>query len=502
MDCVGGCLNFADLSNNGNCVASCPAPTYIRNGAFCELCSASCNRTGGCSGPLPADCFVCSSTAFLVVQNGNRVCASSCPSNAFATAEMICQPCHSLCSLVTPGCSGPAASQCNACSTLFDPVARSCVDQCPVQSYGAANGTCLPCAPQCDGCTGPATTQCIACRYFMFGSDCVNQCPVGFYANAQRRCVVCDPQCSACAGPTPSDCVAIGNGTACSNVRRGQVCLASCDGSTEYVDANRNCQPCSPLCVGGCSGPLASQCTQCSSVSLNNVCVSSCPVGFYTDNSTCRPCSSQCADACSGGAPTDCTSCRNFQLGNTCVSRCPVATFADSTRTCVACDAECNACFGPSPAQCQPAVINGTACQRFRRGTTCVASCDPLLEYVTDGTRQCLSCSPQCASAGCAGPLASQCTTCLNFQHQGVCVSACPDTHFASTNGTCLPCAAECIGGCQGPAPSQCVACRNFKRGSTCVAQCNNLTEYVDAARTCQPCNSECQNGCRGKRER
>jgi proprotein convertase subtilisin/kexin type 5 len=461
----------------------------------------ACNRSSGCSGPLDSDCFVCASTAYSVVSGGTSTCASVCPAQYYATAQMTCLACNSLCSTTTPGCRGPLASQCNACSNFFDPTSRQCVSQCPQQTYGAANGTCLPCQSVCNGCQGPAVTQCVACLYNTYNGACVQSCPPKYYANSVRQCVACDSQCaSACAGPAATDCLSSANQSACVNYLDGVTCVQSCNAQTQYADASRVCSACSPLCAGGCTGPSASQCVSCArgAFRLESSCVASCPSSYFANSSNvCIACSSQCADSCSGPGANQCIRCRYFNNNGVCVSKCDIGTYADNSFNCLACDLQCVACYGPSPSQCQAAVVNGSVCKNFISGSECVASCNAATQYAYQPTKTCLSCSSQC-SGGCTGPLASQCNACAAVSLNGACVASCPPLYFADRSGVCTPCSPQCAGGCTGANITECTTCRNFQRASACVQQCDVNLEYADASKTCQSCQAQCSGGCTG----
>uniref|UniRef100_A0A665WJP4 receptor protein-tyrosine kinase n=1 Tax=Echeneis naucrates TaxID=173247 RepID=A0A665WJP4_ECHNA len=118
---------------------------------------------------------------------------------------------------------------------------------------------------------------------------------------------------------------------------------------------------------------------------------------------------------------------------------------------------ECNdGCWGPGPDQC-------LSCRFFRRGRTCVESCnlyDGEVREFANGS-VCLECDSQCEKRDgntmtCLGQGPDQCVKCLHFKDGPNCVEKCPDGlqgansfifKYAKANNECHPCHANCTQG-------------------------------------------------------
>uniref|UniRef100_A0A671Y7I3 receptor protein-tyrosine kinase n=1 Tax=Sparus aurata TaxID=8175 RepID=A0A671Y7I3_SPAAU len=122
------------------------------------------------------------------------------------------------------------------------------------------------------------------------------------------------------------------------------------------------------------------------------------------------------------------------------------------------CDRMCSddGCWGPGPDQC-------LSCRYFRRGRTCVESCnlfDGEVREFANGS-VCLECDNQCErmdgnTMTCLGQGPDQCVKCLHFKDGPNCVEKCPDGlqgansfifKYAKANNECHPCHANCTQG-------------------------------------------------------
>ncbi|XP_028986741.1 receptor tyrosine-protein kinase erbB-4-like isoform X2 [Betta splendens] len=132
------------------------------------------------------------------------------------------------------------------------------------------------------------------------------------------------------------------------------------------------------------------------------------------------------------------------------------------------CDRMCSddGCWGPGPNQC-------LSCRYFRRGRTCVESCNlfegEVREFANGSV--CLECDSQCEKMDgntmtCLGQGADQCVKCFHFKDGPNCVEKCPDGlqgansfifKYAKANNECHPCHANCTQGCIGPRLQDCV---------------------------------------------
>lgn len=167
-DCANLRINPGALSDafgalpNDVCRQVCPS-LFFQDADFCIPCDSSCSL--GCSGPNPFHCDRCANVSF-VYPNGTRKCLPSCnPDPAsleqyyYTDTDNVCQRCSELClqgagAGAGAGCTGPNATDCNACSLSQDSV---CVSMCRDSTYFAQNATrtCERCDETCGnrGCT-------------------------------------------------------------------------------------------------------------------------------------------------------------------------------------------------------------------------------------------------------------------------------------------------------------------------------------------------------------
>ncbi|XP_019747186.1 receptor tyrosine-protein kinase erbB-4 isoform X2 [Hippocampus comes] len=140
----------------------------------------------------------------------------------------------------------------------------------------------------------------------------------------------------------------------------------------------------------------------------------------------------------------------------------------ECTQQRMVCDRMCSdeGCWGPGPDQC-------LSCRYFRRGRTCVESCNLFYgegrEFANGSV--CLECDSQCDrmdgnALTCLGQGPDQCVKCLHFKDGPNCVEKCPDGlqgansfifKYAKANNECHPCHANCTQGCVGPRLQDCV---------------------------------------------
>ncbi|TKS66634.1 Receptor tyrosine-protein kinase erbB-4 [Collichthys lucidus] len=140
----------------------------------------------------------------------------------------------------------------------------------------------------------------------------------------------------------------------------------------------------------------------------------------------------------------------------------------ECTQQRMVCDRMCSddGCWGPGPDQC-------LSCRYFRRGRTCIESCnlfDGEVREFANGS-VCLECDSQCEKMDgntmtCLGQGPDQCVKCLHFKDGPNCVEKCPDGlqgansfifKYAKANNECHPCHANCTQGCVGPRLQDCV---------------------------------------------
>uniref|UniRef100_A0A8C8ST95 Proprotein convertase subtilisin/kexin type 6 n=1 Tax=Pelusios castaneus TaxID=367368 RepID=A0A8C8ST95_9SAUR len=232
--------------------------------------------------------------------------------------------------------------------------------------------------------------------------------------------------------------------------------------------------PCHPECGDkGCDGPNADQCLNCihyslGSVKAGRVCVSSCPSGYFGDNTAkrCRRCQKGC-ETCTGRGRDQCTSCRrsfyHHQETNTCVMVCPPGFYSDESKA-----------------------VNGAGC---------VPECQPGM-YFSKGARKCERCHLSCQT--CAGPGKEECIQCAKdfHLHEWRCVPACSQGFYAEEvpglpYKVCTRCDDNCSS-CEG-SRKNCVKCKegfSLQNGScitkTCTDAGKTLCELVKSNKLCE----------------
>ncbi|KAA8579742.1 hypothetical protein FQN60_006835 [Etheostoma spectabile] len=163
------------------------------------------------------------------------------------------------------------------------------------------------------------------------------------------------------------------------------------------------------------------------------------------------------------------------------------------------CDQMCSddGCWGPGPDQC-------LSCRYFRRGRTCVESCNLFDGQLLSMPSPYLFCRPSVF-------LIPSYQLLLTFSS----LPRIPWEMREFANGSlCLECDSQCekMDGntitCLGQGPDQCVNCLHFKDGPNCVEKCPDglqgansfIFKYAKANNECHPCHANCTQGCIGPR--
>lgn len=387
--------------------SGCPALTYPDTSSnVCESCHAYCTV---CTGAAVSQCSQCATGYFLL--GTTCVVASGCSIGTYPdSSTKVCESCHTYCNT----CTGPSNIQCPQCASGYFQVqaTTTCLPStsCPAGTYpDTPTSTCKTCHPYCSTCTGASNTQCPLCAtgYFQLQATttCVlpSSCPTGTFPDtATSVCQPCNTMCSVCTGAANTQCSQCSSGYFLVPSTTNCVVASACPTST-YPDSSTNtCKPCNPFC-SVCTGPTTSECSQCASGfylilgTTNCVISTSCPTGTYPDSLTnvCQTCHTYCS-ICTGPAATQCTQCAPgffLQQGTTnCVisTSCPSGTYPDTTtNTCQTCSSFCSTCTGPAYTQCSGCapgyyMLQGT--------TTCVVSTScPAGTYPDSFTNTCSS---------------------------------------------------------------------------------------------------------------
>eukprot|EP00049_Salpingoeca_infusionum_P011344 m.196223 g.196223 ORF g.196223 m.196223 type:complete len:1583 (+) comp14904_c0_seq2:235-4983(+) len=433
----------------------------------------------------------------------------------------------------------------NSWSLIFYGTATAASGSCAVGTFVDDTGACVNCHTQCGdlGCSGPTASECNNCHLYSNLGTCIGDCrdvdklnPA--VAAASQECVACHSECKdGCFGASNTQCVA------CAHLELDagdhKTCLAACPTMFFAQTSNSTCLPCHEQCGTGCTGPTASDCTDCASVQLpSGECAAECPITTYLDHSTmqCTPCDAECApeEGCHGPSSTSCNACAHFSVqvvtpritAIECVETCPPSRQPDSnnatcvcasgtypdhiTMDCLPCDTACETgCVGPAVTDC---VGNCTSLQHLDE---CVSECPEHWFASADAQRWstlyphhtlqapkvCLPCNNLCVGA-CTEEGPDACVPnadgrrCTGLERDGVCVDVCPSNTYEDRDTMqCMECAEVCEA-CTGPTSAECLTCRTLEQQGTCVTECS--TGFFESNGVCIPCNEECDGVCFG----
>lgn len=237
-----------------------------------------------------------------------------------------------------------------------------------------------------------------------------------------------------------------------------------------------------------------------------SLCVSTCPTGYFNDNTVTPAACTQCANQCTAcSSTTSCSACttngtyESFLSGTSCVAAasCPVGKYADtSTHVCTACGAICLTCSG-SATFC---VTCSTGSGYFYANNTCYSPC-PTGYYGDTGTKNCETCDPKCTACSTTVTTCSSCTTSgvsESFLTGTSCVasSSCPaGTYPETTTHVCTACNTSCST-CS-ITVNNCTACSSlpsvlYYLSNVCYLNCPNGYYENTGTVQCTLCNARC----------
>lgn len=224
---------------------------------MCDSACSACLITAN-------NCQTCVNSYFL---SGNA-CVSICPPGYWGDISV--NKCKSCIILDCLECSN--AFLCTKCTNGKYLQNDGCVANCDQTFYSISlSFICEKCDVSCFECFGPSTFQCTTCnnRYFLLNNQCLkcgNNC---FQCENKELCNVCEN----------------------SYYLQENNCVDKCDIQGYYTsNLDLKCFKCNNNCLS-CSGPLDSDCIDCSSNKklINGKC-EGCKVGYYlnTINQTCE----------------------------------------------------------------------------------------------------------------------------------------------------------------------------------------------------------------------
>ncbi|GAA6224169.1 receptor tyrosine-protein kinase erbB-4 isoform X3 [Lates japonicus] len=451
----------------------------------CRRCHRSCN--GRCWGPQENQCQTLTKT----------VCAEQCDGRCFGPYVSDC--CHRECA---GGCSGPKDTDCFACTNFND--SGACVTQCPQPFVYNPTSFQLEHNPRAKYTYGAFCVKKCPHNFVVDHSSCVRACPSNKMEVEENRIKMCIP----CTDICPKVCDGIGTGSLqtaqtvdASNIDKFVNCT-KINGNLIFLitgikgDMYHGIGPLDPerlnvfRTVKEITGYLNIQSWPENMTDLS-VFSSLATIGgrsLYSGSGISllilkqRWISSlqfQSLDEISAGNVYIFNNSRlcfyntvNWtSLFRTSSQKVLIRNNRDP-KECIqqrmVCDRMCSddGCWGPGPNQC-------LSCRYFRRGRTCVESCnlfDGEVREFANGS-VCLECDSQCEKMDgntmtCLGQGPDQCVKCLHFKDGPNCVEKCPDGlqgansfifKYAKANNECHPCHANCTQGCIGPRLQDCV---------------------------------------------
>ncbi|XP_035478499.1 receptor tyrosine-protein kinase erbB-4-like isoform X2 [Scophthalmus maximus] len=451
----------------------------------CRRCHRSCN--GRCWGHQEDQCQTLTKT----------VCAEQCDGRCFGPYVSDC--CHRECA---GGCSGPKDTDCFACTNFND--SGACVTQCPQPFVYNPTSFQLEHNPRAKYTYGAFCVKKCPHNFVVDHSSCVRACPSNKMEVEENRIKMCIP----CTDICPKVCDGIGTGSLqtaqtvdASNIDKFVNCT-KINGNLIFLitgikgDMYHGIGPMDPehlnafRTVKEITGYLNIQSWPENMTDLS-VFSSLATIGgrsLYSGSGISllilkqRWISSlqfQSLDEISAGNVyifNNSRLCFYNTVNWTTLFRTPSQKVLirnnrdpkECTQQRMVCDRMCSddGCWGPGPDQC-------LSCRYFRRGRTCVESCnlfDGEVREFANGS-VCLECDGQCEkmdgnAATCLGQGPDQCVKCLHFKDGPNCVEKCPDGlqgansfifKYAKANNECHPCHANCTQGCVGPRLQDCV---------------------------------------------
>ena len=336
----------------------------------------------------------------------------------------------------------------------------------------------------CGNCISTGCTTCVGAGW----SDCTS-CKPGFYLSDCSGS--CHAYCSVCTGPSNTECSACKSG---------------------YF-----LQPASTTCDSNCPSTAHWKDT------INNICVNSCPIGYYEGYTSdeCMPCHAACSK-CEDGTHTFCLACNDGYFlqpsSTTCLSNCPSGKWKDTANNicvdscpspgywqdttnhiCADCHTACSVCTGSSNTQCS-ACKPGYFLQPAPDVTTCLSTC-PVGYWKDDTNNKCMPCNVACAV--CTGSASTQCSACKTgffLQPSGTeCLNSCPSPGYwqDTTNHICADCHTACSV-CTGSSDTQCSTCKSgyflqpAPDDTTCSSTCPVGYWQDTDNHICASCNAAC----------
>ena len=369
------------------------------------------------------------------------------------------------------------------------------------------------CSIECKGGCSEDKSICHECKNYRFDKYCVAECPKNTFPTVEKRCQQCDKVCENCFGPLAKQCLSCSPGY--SLVSDISECVVHCPSRYRLQRETNECLPCPENCAT-CSTLLSGSdetinrkkrhdseaiCTSCREglvlFTEEDICLDSCPAGFYKDpnSAICNACHEDCA-TCIGPLATQCSLCKEgtFFFERQCRSVCPLGSRPNSLiHECVPCAKGCERCSEDH--EC-------LKCMDEWQLDHALDLCRPTENFgcsrneYSDASGKCSKCHESCET--CDGRSGEHCLSCKDDHHLHIstCVDQCPPSTFPAANKECLHCPHACQ---ECSDVEHCHKCQDSyflsADETSCHASCLPGEHQVDGR--CQECHKSCET-CNG----
>uniref|UniRef100_A0A665WJR0 receptor protein-tyrosine kinase n=1 Tax=Echeneis naucrates TaxID=173247 RepID=A0A665WJR0_ECHNA len=399
----------------------------------------------------------------------DTVCAEQCDGRCFGPYVSDC--CHRECA---GGCSGPKDTDCFACTNFND--SGACVTQCPQPFVYNPTSFQLEHNPRAKYTYGAFCVKKCPHNFVVDHSSCVRACPSNKMEVEENRIKMCIP----CTDICPKVCDGIGTGS----LQTAQTVDAS------NIDKFVNCTK--------INGNLIFLITAHSSTDLSNVSIGYLNIQSWPENMTDLGVFSSLATI--GG--------RSLYSG---ISLLILKQRWISSLQFQALDeiSAGNVYILNNTRLCFYNTVNWTSLFRMSSQKVLIRNNrDPK-----ECTQHRMVCDRMCSDDGCWGPGPDQCLSCRFFRRGRTCVESCNlydgEVREFANGSVCLECDSQCekrdgnTMTCLGQGPDQCVKCLHFKDGPNCVEKCPDglqgansfIFKYAKANNECHPCHANCTQG-------
>uniref|UniRef100_A0A8D0AXL3 Receptor protein-tyrosine kinase n=1 Tax=Sander lucioperca TaxID=283035 RepID=A0A8D0AXL3_SANLU len=441
----------------------------------CKRCHRSCN--GRCWGHQEDQCQTLTKT----------VCAEQCDGRCFGPYVSDC--CHRECA---GGCSGPKDTDCFACTNFND--SGACVTQCPQPFVYNPTSFQLEHNPRAKYTYGAFCVKKCPHNFVVDHSSCVRACPSNKMEVEENRIKMCIP----CTDICPKVCDGIGTGS----LQTAQTVDAS------NIDKFVNCTKINGnliFLITGIKGDMYHGIGPLDPERLNVFRTVKEITGYlniqsWPENMTDLSVFSSLATI---GGRSLYSGISLLILKQRWISSLQFQSLDEISAGSVYIFNNSRLCFYNT--------VNWTSLFRTSSQKVLIRNNrDPK-----ECTQQRMVCDRMCSDDGCWGPGPDQCLSCRYFRRGRTCVESCNlfdgEMREFANGSVCLECDSQCekMDGntmtCLGQGPDQCVKCLHFKDGPNCVEKCPDglqgansfIFKYAKANNECHPCHANCTQGMR-----